>query len=92
MIPWRTVQKENFKDWEVLAQFLNLDEAKAFKILPSPKFPLNIPLRLAKKIKKNCLNDPILRQFLPLNQEKEKAPDYLIDPVLDASFRKSGKL
>ena len=49
MINWRTIQRENFTNWKKLTAFLDIDEKK---LLKNPSFPLNMPLRLAKKVKK----------------------------------------
>lgn len=92
MIAWRQIQKGNFTQWNKLAQFLELDEENVRALLPSSHFPLNLPRRLAEKIEKNNLDDPILRQFVPLRQELESAPHFEADPVSDCSFQKTDKL
>ena len=92
MIIWREIQKQNFKNWEKLAEFLQLDSAQVAEILQGPQFPLNLPLRLAEKIVKQTLNDPILKQFVPLKKELDEAPGYQLDPVQDETFRKTPKL
>lgn len=92
MSAWREIQKQNFKEWEKLAEFLQLDSKQLKEILPRPNFPLNLPVRLAQKIAKNTLNDPILKQFVPLLKELQETPGYQLDPVQDANFRKSSKL
>ena len=92
MIIWREIQKQNFRDWKKLAEFLELDSKQLAELLSTPDFPLNLPLRLAEKIAKNTLGDPILKQFFPLKKELLETPGYLLDPVQDATFRKSSKL
>ena len=92
MVAWRQVQRQNFTCWKKLTEFLQLDPAHFPDILKDSKFPLNLPLRLAQKIKKNALDDPILLQFLPINKEKELAPGFNADPVGDLEARKSSKL
>jgi lysine 2,3-aminomutase len=89
MIPWRQVQKENFTNVQKLADYLNLPSAH---FIENPRFPLNIPKRLAEKIKKNTLDDPILRQYLPLKEELQKSPGFTSDPIGDLSARKAKKL
>lgn len=89
MTSWRQIQKQNFTDWKKLAAFLEIDE---HAILTNTSFPLNLPLRLAQKIQKNNLNDPILRQFLPTPKELEAAPGYRADAVGDGPARKERKL
>ncbi|NGX63601.1 MAG: hypothetical protein KR126chlam6_01013, partial [Candidatus Anoxychlamydiales bacterium] len=52
-------------------------------------FPLLLPYDLAKKIKKNDLSDPILRQFVPLIDENIQKNDYIQDPLCEINFKKS---
>ncbi len=89
---WRQIQLTNFSSWEKLSLFLSWDDSLKTAILPKSSFPLNLPLRLAQKIKKNTLDDPILRQFLPVKKETEDAPGFVLDPVQDSNFAKSSKL
>jgi EF-P beta-lysylation protein EpmB len=92
MVAWRQVQRQNFTCWKKLTEFLQLDPAHFPDILKDSKFPLNLPLRLAQKIKKNSWDDPILIQFLPVNKEKEVVPGFNADPVGDLEARQSSKL
>lgn len=85
MIPWRSIQKENFTKWEELVAFLELPSSA--HILKKSRFPLNLPRRLAAKIRKGCLTDPILQQFLPTLAEL--APGGCSDPVQDTDFQKT---
>jgi len=90
---WRQIQRENFTRISPLLDFLELSEdLRKRSILPSPRFPLNLPRRLAAKIAKNTLDDPILRQFVPLVEETVQAPGFTPEPLQDSSFRKSKKL
>jgi len=89
---WRKIQRQNFTKLDHLLDFLEFDTNLKKNILSNPSFPLNIPYRLAKKIKKNTINDPILKQFVPLEDEKITDPNFLADPVNDTAFCKSEKL
>lgn len=90
---WRNVQKDNFTDLKKLFEFLHLDfEVYQHLVIQSSRFPLNLPRRLAEKIEKRVWNDPILRQFLPLKEERTPNPLFLLDPLSDLSFRKKPKL
>lgn len=88
-LTWREIQRQNFTDWKKLFTFLKLKDDSV--ILKSPRFSLNVPLRLAEKIEKGNINDPILRQFLPLAEENAVSPDFLQDPVSDLQYRKEKK-
>ena len=57
-----------------------------------PRFVLNLPFRLAAKIQKKNLDDPILRQFVPLQDEEVMDPNFKKDPVADALSCKTPKL
>jgi len=89
---WRSIQRKNFVRIEDLCEFLTLDADKRARVLASPRFPLNLPYRLAEKIEKNTLDDPILRQFLPLQEELVETPGFMEDPVEDTCVRVEGKL
>ena len=84
---WRQIQQKNFTKIADLAAFLDLD----LKEQRSP-FPLNLPYRLAEKIEKGRLDDPLLIQFLPTQLETAKVFGFKSDPVEDQLFQKSGKL
>ncbi|KIC76361.1 L-lysine 2,3-aminomutase [Neochlamydia sp. EPS4] len=89
---WRQIQRSNFTNWKQLADFLKLSPEQGERILKNPSFKLNLPLRLAQKITKESLDDPILKQFLPALDEKLEATGFQIDPVQDRLFRKETKL
>lgn len=92
MALWREIQRENFTRIPPLLDFLEIEEIHRKRILSSPRFPLNLPRRLARKIGKNTMDDPILRQFVPLVEERVWAPGFTPEPLQDSSFRKSKKL
>lgn len=89
---WRQVQRENYIQIEPLLKFLEISEVLRSQIISDPKFPLNVPRRLAEKIQKNSLDDPIFRQFIPLVEEKKVAPGFVLDPVQDQTFCKTSKI
>lgn len=47
------------------------------------QFPLRVPIAYARKIKKNDLNDPLLKQVLPTHAEQSTHPDYVLDPLAE---------
>lgn len=89
---WRNILRTNFTNWEKLADFLLLSTDQRKAILPKSHFPLNIPMRLASKIQKGTLEDPLLKQFLPTAAEKTNNPLFVQDPVGDNQARKGAKL
>lgn len=92
MIPlWRQIQKTNFTRFEPLLRFLEMSEEKRQSILLKPRFALNVPYRLAAKMEKNCLTDPLFKQFVPLKEELETSFGSL-EPIEDQRFKQSQKL
>ncbi len=89
---WRRIQQQNFTKIDEIIQFLELDAAHIAALDCSPDFVLQLPRRLAEKIQKRTVDDPLFKQFIPLKQEKESYPGFVQDPVQDARFRKAGKL
>lgn len=82
-LPWREIQRKNFTSLAELTSFLELSSEQSQRLLARPSFPLNLPRRLAEKIEKQRLDDPILRQFVPTQQELEQHPEFSSDPVAD---------
>jgi len=48
------------------------------------QFPLKVPHGFIARMEKNNLNDPLLRQILPLDAELEKTMGYAADPLHEA--------
>ncbi|NGX62021.1 MAG: L-lysine 2,3-aminomutase [Chlamydiae bacterium] len=89
---WRQIQRKNFTSLEALCSFLEIEPSDSQKLLKKPSFPLNLPLRLAEKITKKNIDDPILLQFVPLLKEKDPSPLFVSDPVGDCQAQQSPKL
>lgn len=86
---WREIQRKNFRKIADLASFLDLNPER---LNQNPRFPVNVPVRLASKMAKGTLDDPLVRQFVPLLEERSSAPGYSLDPVQDSAFCRSDKL
>lgn len=89
---WRRVQRQNFSSIPLLADFLQLSEEDRSRLLGKTPFPLNLPRRLAEKMEKGNLADPLLLQFVPLVDEEEVRPGFVADPVRDLDFLQEKKL
>lgn len=89
---WRHIQKDNFKSLAKLINFLELDSTKRSKIAQKSTFPINVPKRIANKIAKNSLTDPIFLQFIPLAKENDLTQGFCKDPVSDTLFQQSARL
>ena len=89
---WRKIQRQNFTCIDSLCEFLQIPEDRRDAILPSSKFVLNLPLRLASKIEKNNFLDPLFLQFVPLSLETLSQDGFVKDPVTDTNFCKTSKM
>lgn len=89
---WRAIQRKNFVRLPALLDFLQIQEELRLQIAETSKFPVNVPLRLAQKMKKNCLEDPLFKQFVPLIEEEKEASGFSLDPVGDCFVRKGQRL
>lgn len=87
---WREIQKQNFKSWKELEGFLKIKLDTLF--FSHPHFSLNLPRRLAEKIQKKRIDDPILMQFFPNQKEKVLSAGFVVDPVEDQRFQKTPRL
>lgn len=89
---WRSILRRNFTRVEALADFLELNEEDRAQLIVRSNFPLHVPLRLAQKMMKGTLEDPLVRQFLPTQNELQHDPQFVFDPVCDADYQHGGKL
>ncbi len=90
---YREIQKKNFTELERLLDFLEFDnKAKSSLLKSHHAFVLNLPVRLAQKIQKNCLDDPLFKQFVPMPAELEKEEGFSTDPLEEDSFLCAPKL
>ncbi len=65
-----------------LLEMLELDPALLPDALTaSADFPLRLPRSYAARMRKGDINDPLLRQVLPLGEELLAAPGYSADPL-----------
>lgn len=71
---------------------MSLSEQQQAEILVRPDFPLNLPQRLARKVAKGTLDDPILKQFLPSRHEELSRHGFVQDPVDDRRFQITSKM
>jgi EF-P beta-lysylation protein EpmB len=88
---WRKIQRENFTSLQELSAYLELSQEQQQQLEQNSPFPLNLPRRLAEKIQKRCLEDPIFRQFVPLKSEGEKKGSFVKDPVEDCRAARTSK-
>lgn len=88
---WREILRKNFTQLDAIADFLELTPPQRLQLVRT-RFSLNLPLRLAQKMAKGTLEDPLVRQFLPLAEELQLTDEFMVDPVGDVQCRREGKL
>lgn len=89
---WQRVLIQNIKSATALADYLELSPAQRDQLLQDPKFVWNVPLRLAGKMKKGSITDPLFLQFAALKQELVVTEGFKEDPVQDGCFQKTPRL
>jgi EF-P beta-lysylation protein EpmB len=62
---------------------LGIDPVAADLPTDTNAFPMRVPEAFIRRMRPNDLNDPLLRQVLPLTQEADHEPGFLKDPVGD---------
>jgi len=87
---WQDELSDLIRDPKELFELLNLDaphlkEHLKNAIAASRDFPLRVPRPFAARMKKGEINDPLLKQVLPLGSELLAAPGYSADPLEEAA-------
>jgi EF-P beta-lysylation protein EpmB len=79
-LTWQQALSQVITCPETLAARLGLPADSFSKHAP---FSLKIPETLMGRISKNNLEDPVLKQFLPIDEEFTEIPGYTADPLLE---------
>ncbi len=80
--PWQQLFSESLLTPEQLVQRLALPEALLTEIKQASElFQLRVPAPYLNRIKKGDINDPLLKQVLPLGLEAVQTPGYVTDPL-----------
>ncbi len=79
---WQAAIADAIRDPAELLRALNLDPA----LLPAARvaaacFPLRAPRGFVARMRMGDPNDPLLRQILPLAEELESTPGFVVDPL-----------
>jgi EF-P beta-lysylation protein EpmB len=89
---WTQILRKNFTKMDSLADFLELTPEQRQQLAYQRPFVLNVPKRLADKMAKGTLEDPLFRQFVPLSAENNYVEGYQADPLAELACRNSSKL
>lgn len=79
---WQKILAEGVSSIDELVTILELDATLlAISNAASQQFPLRVPRGFVARMKKGDINDPLLRQILPLQDEIDSHPLYSVDPL-----------
>lgn len=90
MALWKQILRTNFTNVDKLLDFLEIEDRS--RILKRSPFTLSVPYRLAAKMEKGNIDDPLFKQFVPLADENNFTPGFELDAVHDLESKKTGKL
>jgi EF-P beta-lysylation protein EpmB len=89
---WRTIWQRNFTHILPFLDFCAIEHTDRKDILTRSPFSFSVPERLAKKIEKGNINDPLFRQFVPFKAEEQCAEGFQEDPLDESAARCSEKM
>ncbi|HEX5756135.1 MAG TPA: EF-P beta-lysylation protein EpmB [Arenimonas sp.] len=85
---WQRLWREAIRDPRELLSGLGLGAlASRLSDSAAAQFPLRVPRGFAEKMRPGDVNDPLLRQVLPLDDEDRVAPGFALDAVGDSAAR-----
>lgn len=80
--PWQTSLANAVRDPNELFSLLNLDPARLDEAYQASKlFPLVVPRGFLSRMREGDVNDPLLKQVLPLGLELQNTPGFTKDPL-----------
>ena len=78
---WQSILAQAVKSTDELLRLLEIDP-ETMNILPlDSDFPLRVPRGFISRMARGDINDPLLRQVLPLQDEMQPGSGYLPDPL-----------
>ena len=81
---WQKELASSFNTLESLCEFLELDPKIAETNSPARQlFPIRVPLHFASLMKKQDINDPLLRQVMPIIEEFKEVEGFISDPLAE---------
>lgn len=87
-VGWKRSLAKAIRDSVELMRLLDLTHLRdRFSDQAAIEFPLLVPHSFLQRMERGNPADPLLRQVLPLDDELQPAPGFVVDAVSDASFR-----
>ncbi len=81
---WRSHLSDAIRDFDVLLEILELDR-EVLAVAPTSasarRFPLRVPRGFVARMRKGDVNDPLLRQVLPVAAEDDEVEGFSTNPV-----------
>jgi EF-P beta-lysylation protein EpmB len=78
---WQQQMKWAIRDLDSLRERLNLPPDASLGAEAASQFPVFVPLPLLSRMKPGDLNDPLLRQVLPVRSEDDSPSGFSLDPL-----------
>jgi len=82
-LTWQQELAESFNNINEICEYLNITQLSNNLIEANSNFPLRVPRGFVDRMEKNNINDPLLKQILPIKSEKMDIPGFINDPVGD---------
>ncbi|HHW4677892.1 MAG TPA: EF-P beta-lysylation protein EpmB [Xylella sp.] len=87
---WQQLWRESVRDPRELLALLELDPASAgVSEAAASQFPLRVPRGFVSRMRPGDLNDPLLRQVLPIDAEQRQIAGFGLDAVGDNAARRA---
>ncbi len=80
---WQQQMSDAVKSVAALCNYLELDSTQIFSNNAQLNFPLRVPKSFVDRMEKGNINDPLLKQVLPVSEEIQTIADFSLDPVGD---------
>jgi EF-P beta-lysylation protein EpmB len=82
---WQTLLQQGVRDPAELIRLLNLPHSLHAEVSNNP-FPLRVPRGFVQRMSAGDVNDPLLRQVLPITEEDQLTPGFITDPLQEAQY------
>ncbi|MBB1273410.1 EF-P beta-lysylation protein EpmB [Psychromonas sp. SR45-3] len=90
---WQKELAEAVKNPQQLLEILEIEqENDLISQLARKQFPMLVPMPFVKKMQKGNINDPLLKQVLPINDEELTVKGFTTDPLVEQNNQQQGLL
>ena len=90
---WQKELANAVKNPQQLLEILEIEQQnELLSQIARKQFPMLVPLPFVKKMKKGDINDPLLKQVLPIIDEEVVVTGYSTDPLVEQNNQQQGLL